>query len=274
MRGAAAFLGLLALAALAAPLLAPHGPLVQHPGSELRAPMPPYLLGTDEIGRDLLSRILHGSRATLAIALAAVAAAWAVGLPAGLIAGQRGGWVDSVITRAADALLAFPRLILGLAVLALLGPGAANIAIAIAIDLAPNVARLTRALVLRERRREYVLAARAVGVRDPHLLRRHLLPNVAGPLIAQLCVAGGYAVLAESSLSFLGLGAQPPDPSWGAMLSASRAYLREAPWYGIFPGLALAALIYSLNTVGDHLRDRLDPRRASADRAQSIQMSA
>jgi peptide/nickel transport system permease protein len=234
---------------------------VQHGGQELVPPGAGWLLGTDELGRDILSRIIYGSRISLLVGVVAVVIGAGVGIPTGLVAGYFGGWIDGVIMRLWDALLAFPGILTGIAVVTVLGPGAVNAAIALAIVNIPEFSRLTRACVLREREREYVLAGRCVGGRDGRIISRHLLPNCLAPILVQLSLSMGFAVLLEAALSFLGLGTQAPEPSWGSMLNDSRTYLRQAPWYGVFPGIALASLLVGLNYLSDALRQALDPRR-------------
>ncbi len=252
---------LLIVVALGAPMVAPFDPIEQHRGAELVPPGAPYRLGTDEFGRDILSRIIFGTRISLLVGIVAVVVGAGVGVPSGLVAGYFGGWVDGVIMRLWDALLAFPGILTGIAVVAVLGPSAVNAALALAIVNMPEFSRLTRAVVLRERERDYVLAARCLGGSDRRLIVRHLLPNCLAPLLVQLSLAMGFAVLLEAALSFLGLGTQPPAPSWGGMLNDSRTYLRQAPWYGIFPGIALAVMLVGLNYLSDALRQALDPRR-------------
>jgi peptide/nickel transport system permease protein len=252
---------LLVFTAAAAPWLAPYDPTVQHRGMELKPPSATFLLGTDQLGRDLLSRIIYGSRASLLVGVFSVALGAGVGVSTGLLAGYVGGWIDVLIMRIYDALLAFPGILLGIAVVAVTGPGIYNVAIAIGIAQMPGDARLTRSIVLSLRERDYVLAARSLGATRPRIMLTHVLPNTLPPLLVQFSLAMGFAVLAEASLSFLGLGTQPPTPSWGGMLNDSRAYLRQAAWYGIWPGLALAVLLVGLNYLSDALRNALDPRR-------------
>jgi peptide/nickel transport system permease protein len=251
---------LLVLTAVFAPLLAPYDPLAQHPGSELAVPSARFWVGTDEFGRDLFSRIVYGSRISLFVGVLAVAIGSVVGVSSGLAAGYRGGWLDASIMRLWDTLLAFPAILLGIAVAAVLGPGVTNAAIALAIISIPQFSRITRASVLGEKQKEYVQAARCIGVGDLRVALRHIFPNTVSPLLVQLSLAMAYAVLLEAGLSFLGLGTQPPDPSWGSMLSTSRAYLRQAPWYAVFPGIALSILLLGLNFLSDALRDALDPK--------------
>jgi peptide/nickel transport system permease protein len=254
-------LAVLVVCALGAPYLSPYDPLEQHVGSELLAPGSQFLLGTDNLGRDLLSRIIFGSRASLLVGVVAVGLGASLGIASGLMAGYFGGIVDGVIMRCYDALLSFPAILLGIAVVSVLGTGMLSVAYALAIASLPGFARLMRSRVLAERERDYVLAARCCGAADQRIMWLHVLPNAIAPLLIQISLAMGFSVLAESALSFLGLGTQPPDPSWGSMLNESRAYLRSDPGFGIFPGLALALLLLGLNFLSDALRDALDPRR-------------
>jgi peptide/nickel transport system permease protein len=254
---------ILVLLAVLAPVVAPYSPVEQHPGLELQPPGGQFLLGTDEIGRDLLSRILFGARISFIVGVLATAIGAGLGVSGGLLAGYLGGWVDSIIMRLCDVLLAFPGIIIGIAVISVLGPSSVNVAYAIALGSLPFFARLMRSSVLSERERDYVQAARCIGAPTGRIMLRHVLPNTVAPLLVQLSLAMGFAVLAEAALSFLGLGTQPPDPSWGSMLNDSRAYLREAPFYGLWPGIALTVLLVGLNYLSDALRDALDPRRAN-----------
>jgi peptide/nickel transport system permease protein len=259
-----AVLGLLVFLAITAPIVSPYDPLEQHVGAELRSPGTEYPLGTDNLGRDILSRIIYGSRASLLVGVVAVALGAGAGIATGLAAGYFGGIVDTLIMRFYDALLSFPAILLGIAVVSVLGTGMLSVAYALAIASLPTFARLMRSRVLAERERDYVLAARASGARDQRIMWVHVLPNAVAPLVIQIALAMGFSVLAESALSFLGLGTQPPNPSWGAMLNESRAYLRTSPGFGIFPGMALAILLLGLNFLSDALRDALDPRRTNA----------
>lgn len=259
-----AVLALLVISAIGAPVLSPYDPLLQHAGSELRAPSREFPLGTDNLGRDLLSRIIYGSRASLLVGVVAVALGAGIGIATGLAAGYFGGIVDTLIMRFYDALLSFPAILLGIAVVSIIGTGMISVAYALAIASLPTFARLMRSRVLAERERDYVLAARCCGAPDRRIMWLHVLPNAVAPLLIQISLAMGFSVLAESALSFLGLGTQPPDPSWGSMLNESRAYLRTSPWFGIFPGMALATLLLGLNFLADALRDALDPRRTNA----------
>jgi len=260
----AVIVGLLVFAALAAPIISPFDPIAQHPGMELRPPGGQFLLGTDHLGRDLLSRIIFGSRSSLLIGMVAVGLGAGLGIATGLAAGYLGGWVDAVLMRFYDALLSFPAILLGIGVVSVLGSGPLSVAYALAFATVPTFARLMRARVLTEREREYVVAARCIGARAGRIMWLHVLPNAVAPLLIQISLSMGFAVLAESALTFLGLGTQPPLPSWGGMLNESRAYLRTAPWFGIFSGLALALLLLGLNCLSDALRDALDPRRSNA----------
>ena len=247
--------------AICAPLVAPYSPYEQHPLNVLQPPSGDFWFGTDELGRDLFSRVVYGARVSFVVGVIATAIGAGVGVATGLLSGYQGGWVDSVIMRCYDALLAFPGIIIGIAVISILGPSSINVAYALALGSMPFFARLMRSSVLSEREREYVFAALCIGAGDRRIMVRHVLPNTLPPLLVQLSLAMGFAILAEASLSFLGLGTQPPDPSWGSMLNDSRTYLREAPWYGLWPGLALTVLLVALNFVSDALRDALDPRR-------------
>jgi peptide/nickel transport system permease protein len=253
----------IAMLAILAPLIVPYSPVAQHPGQELQPPGSQFWLGSDDLGRDLFSRILYGARVSFVVGIVATALGATIGVSSGLLSGYIGGWVDSVIMRCYDALLAFPGIIIGIAVISILGPSTLNVAYALAIGGMPFFARLMRSSVLSERERDYVYAARCIGARDGRIMFLHVLPNTIAPLLVQLSLAMGFAVLAEAGLSFLGLGTQPPDPSWGTMLNDSRAYLREAPWYGLWPGVALPILLVALNYLSDALRDALDPKRAN-----------
>ena len=250
----------LALIAAGAPSIAPFDPAAQHPEAELHPPGSVFLFGSDEFGRDILSRVVFGGRISLLVGGVAVSLGAAAGVPLGMVAGFYGGRADSVIMRCSDALLALPGILLALAVLAVLGAGTMQTALALAIVSVPEFARLMRAAVLVEREREYVLAAISLGSDNLRLMIRHLLPNSLSPILVQLSLAMSFAVLAEAALSFLGMGTGPPIPSWGGMLQESRQYLRQAPWFGVFPGLALAILLLGLNYLSDALREALDPR--------------
>lgn len=248
------------LAALLAPWVAPFSPVKTDFTATLQAPGPRHPLGTDELGRDVLSRIIFGSRASLEAGMISVGLAIAAGLPLGIIAGYYRGRLDDLLMRLTDAMLSFPQLVLALAVAAVLGPGLAKAMIAIAVVLTPVFMRIMRAQVLTEREREYVDAARALGAADRRIIWRHLLPNSLAPIVVQgsLNVAG--AIITEATLSFLGLGTQPPTPSWGSMLNAGQQYLSQAFWLSFWPGVAIAVTVFAVNVAGDGLREIWDPR--------------
>ena len=252
--------GTVLVIAVAAPWVAPYSPTKTDFSSYLQPPGVRHPLGTDELGRDVLSRILFGSRASLEAGVISVGLAISAGVPLGLAAGFYGGRLDDVLMRLTDAMLSFPPLILALAVAAVLGVGLAKAMIAIAVVLTPVFMRIMRAQVLSERGREYVQAARAMGAADRRIIWRHLLPNSVAPIVVQgsLNVAG--AILTEATLSFLGLGTQPPTPSWGSMLNAAQQYLTQAPWLSIWPGIAIAVTVFSVNVAGDGIREIWDPR--------------
>ncbi len=256
----AAVLALLALLALLAPWLAPADPSKIFFTAMRAAPGGAHLFGTDDLGRDILSRVMYGARVSLSAGLISVALALVVGTSMGLIAGYRRGWLDDLLMRVVDAMLSLPFLVLAIALAAILGPSLRNTMIAIAIVTAPVFARITRGEVLAQREREYVQAAQALGAGDQRVILRHLLPNISGPLIVQTSLAIANAILAESSLSFLGLGVQPPEPSWGSMLNAARGYLADAPWMALFPGVTIFLAVLAFNLLGDGLREALDPR--------------
>lgn len=247
------------VAAALATRLAPFPPLEMHSGLELQAPLGRFLLGSDEFGRDLFSRILFGARVSLAIGVTSVLIGTVLGGTAGVAAGFLGGRTETVVLRLADCLLSFPPLILGIAVATILGPGAINAAVAVGIVTIPTFARLAWTSVLGEKAKDYVRAIESLGGTGARIVWRHILPNIGGVILVQMTIAMAQAILLEASLSFLGLGTQPPDPSWGGMLNESRAFLRETPWYGIFPGLALSVLLLGLNLTADTFRDLLDP---------------
>jgi peptide/nickel transport system permease protein len=251
----------LVIVALLAPVVAPYNELVMHADARFHAPSLTYLMGTDEFGRDILSRILIGSRISLGVGLGSIAIATLVGVIVGLLAGFFGGWFDTVTMRFFDFLLAFPAILLAIVILAVLGPGSLTVILAVAIVSIPAFARLTRANVLAEKGRDYILAAHALGVQPARIVFRHILPNVVSTLLVQVTVSVASAVLLEAALSFLGLGTPPPAPSWGSMLSVGRGFLPLAPWYGIFPGLAITLLVMGFYLLGDGLRDALDPYR-------------
>jgi peptide/nickel transport system permease protein len=246
--------------ALLAPWLAPHDPLATSWSVVRKAPSAQHLFGTDEIGRDVLSRVIWGARASLLAGLVSVCISLAIGVPVGLAAGYLGTWVDLVISRLTDAMLACPFLILAIALAAFIGPSLTNAMIAIGIAATPIFVRLTRAQVQAVMVEDYIEAARAVGNSRLRIALRHVLPNVVAPLIVQATLSIAAAVIAEASLSFLGLGQQPPAPSWGSMLNTAKNYVENAPWMAVWPGLSIFLLVLSFNLVGDGLRDALDPR--------------
>jgi len=251
----------MAAVALFAPLLAPFDALEMHPPDRLQAPSATYLFGTDEFGRDILSRVLMGARLAFTVGMVSIGIATIFGVVTGLVAGYVEGLFDSVTMRFFDALLAFPVILLAIVILAVLGPGSFNAILAIAIVNIPAFARLTRANVLVEKNKDYVEASKAVGAKPGRIIFRNILPNVVSTILVQITVSMAAAVLLESALSFLGLGTPLPAPSWGSMLSIGRGYLQFAPWYGIFPGLAITLLVMGFYLLGDGLRDALDPRR-------------
>jgi peptide/nickel transport system permease protein len=246
--------------AVLAPILAPFDPIATNWGTIRKAPSAANWFGTDENGRDLLSRVMFGARASLTAGVISVSISIAVGLPLGLLAGYVGGWIDTVISRVTDAMLACPFLILAIALAAFLGPSLVNAMIAIGISATPAFIRLTRGATLNAKVDDYVEAARAVG--NPHwrIAAVHLLPNILPPIMVQATLAIAAAIIAEASLSFLGLGQQPPAPSWGSMLNNAQRFLTQAPWMALFPGAAIFLVVLAFNLLGDGLRDALDPR--------------
>ena len=247
--------------ALFAPWLAPYDPLATSWSAVRKAPSLAHWFGTDEVGRDLLSRVIWGARASLSAGLVAVVIAVAVGLPLGMMAGYLGGWVDMVIGRLTDAMLAIPFLILAIALAAFLGPSLSNAMIAIGVTATPIFVRLARGQVIQARAEDWVEAARSVGNPRARILVRHILPNILPPVLVQATLTIASAIIAEASLSFLGLGQQPPAPSWGSMLNTAQRFLTQAPWMALFPGAAIFLTVLAFNLFGDALRDALDPRR-------------
>ena len=257
---ALAWLALVGLGAILAPHLAPSGPMEANPARALVPPGPDWRLGTDLLGRDVWARILWGGRRTLGMGMLALGLAVGLGLPTGLIAGTFGGWVDAVLMRLVDALLAFPSILLAMAVVALLGPGLGPVAVAVGVAAAPAYARVARSAALDVRAQPYVEAARAIGGTRWHIMVWHILPNAAAPLVAFAAAQLGWVLLNAAALNFLGLGAPPGTPEWGAMLAEGRGYLRDAPWVSTFPGLALTLTVLAANLVGDGLQEVLRPR--------------
>jgi peptide/nickel transport system permease protein len=248
------------LLALGADVVSPYSPATQDYGAILSPPSLEHLMGTDNLGRDTLSRIIHGTRVSIQAGLVSVGLAAVVGTLLGLVAGYRGGWVDDLLMRLCDALWSFPTLVLALAIAAALGPGLTNAMIAIGVVFTPVFARLVRGSALSVREREFVLAARVVGAGDGRIMRLHVLPNVLAPVIVQGSLLVALAIVVEATLSFLGLGTQPPEPSWGSMLKAASQYMQVAPWLSFFPGFAIFVSVLGLNLLGDGLRRALDPR--------------
>ncbi|MGB9098539.1 ABC transporter permease [Erwinia sp.] len=248
------------LLALLAPLLAPFDPIKADFMAVRKAPSALHWLGTDELGRDLLSRLIWGARTSLLAGCISVVIAILIGVPLGLIAGYWQGMWDGVISRFIEALLACPFLILAIALGAFLGPSLGNAMIAIGLSAMPIFARLTRGQVIAIRNEEYIEGARAIGLPDRWIVLRYVLPNVMSPILVQATLAIASAIITEASLSFLGLGQQPPNPSWGAMLNTAKGFLEQAPWMSIFPGLAIFLIVQGFNLLGDGLRDALDPR--------------
>ena len=264
-RHRAAALGLVVLAVLAtcavlAPWLSPADPIKTAPREALREPGPGHAFGTDQYGRDVLSRVLHGARISLVVGLVSVSIALVLGLPVGLAAGYYGGRLDELLMRVMDVLLAFPGILLALAIVSVLTPSLVNLMIAVGLAAVPTYARLVRGSVLVAKENLYVEAARAVGCRDGLVVARYILPNVVAPVIVTATLGMGTAILSAAALSFLGLGSQPPQPEWGRMLSEGRDYLREAWWISTFPGLGIVFTVLAMNLLGDGLRDVLDPR--------------
>jgi peptide/nickel transport system permease protein len=264
LRGHEAFLAGLAIVCLLAgisilaPVLAPHDPTAIHASDGLAAPSSTYLLGTDNLGRDILSRIIYAAKTSLLVALGSVLVAGVIGVPLGLIAGYAGGKIDSVIMRVLDAILAFPVILLAILVVATLGTQTINLILTIGFVFIPYFTRLVRGNVLTLKEREFVTASRASGANDRYLVTRVILPNILSPIVVQASLTMSLAVLIEAALSFLGLGVQEPTPAWGSMLQNSQLYLREAPWFVFSPGLCIFFSVLAFNLIGDGLRDLLD----------------
>jgi len=260
-----AVLGLLIIAvfvavAILAPMLAPYDPIRQSWSSIRKPPSIEHWFGTDESGRDLFSRVIFGARASLLAGVVSISIALSLGVPLGLLAGYGGKWTDALISRITDAMLACPFLILAIALAAFLGPSLQNAMIAIGLTATPIFVRLTRGQVLSVKVEDYVEAARAVGNPPTRIALKHILPNILPALIVQATISVATAIIAEASLSFLGLGQQPPAPSWGSMLNTAQRFLTNAPWMAVWPGLAIFLVVLSFNMVGDGLRDALDPK--------------
>ena len=252
------------LVALLSPLISPHNPTAVAPDDAYLPPLSPgHVLGTDELGRDLLSRVLWGARISLPVALVAVLVGLVGGGLIGLVSGYAGGVTDLLLMRLVDALLAFPALILAIALVAALGPSLVNAMVAIGVVAVPVYARLIRGVVLQLKRLDFVVATRSIGASPLRIVVRHLIPNLMNPVLVQVSLSAGFAILAEATLSFLGLGAQPPTPDWGQMITIGRTFLPNDPWLAIVPGACISITVYSFNLLGDSLRDALDPRLRS-----------
>ena len=256
----AAILLVFVLAAILAPWIAPYNPIKTNFLAIRKPPSAAFWLGTDELGRDLLSRMIWGARGSLLAGGISVAIAMAIGVPLGLLAGYFGGRLDALISRVVDALLSCPFLVLAIALGAFLGPSLTNAMIAIGLSAMPIFARLTRGQVLSIRHEDYLEGARAIGLPDRWIIARYVLPNILSPLVVQAALTIASAILAEASLSFLGLGQQPPYPSWGSMLNAARNFMEQAPWMSLAPGAAIYITVLSFNLLGDGLSDALDPK--------------
>ena len=255
-----AVLSLFIVLAVLAPLISPYDAVATSWSLVRKPPSALHWFGTDELGRDVLARVIYGARASLLAGLISVTLAMSIGVPLGLLAGYRGGFADALISRITDAMLACPFLILAIALAAFLGPSLGNAMIAIGVSATPVFIRLTRAQVMGVKVEDYVEAARSIGNPPWRIALVHILPNILPALLVQATLSIAAAIIAEAALSFLGLGQQPPAPSWGSMLNAAQRFLTNAPWMAIWPGLAIFLVVLSLNLVGDGLRDALDPR--------------
>ena len=261
---ALAIIVLLAIVAAAAPQISPYDPLHQDYTAFRKAPSLEHPHGTDQVGRDVLSRIIHGTRISFMVGVIAVGVALLLGVPIGLLSGYFRGAMDEVLMRVVDALAAFPSLVLALAIVAVLKPSLVNVMFAIGITSIPIFARLTRSQVLSLRERDFIVAATALGASDWRIMVRHILPNALSPIIVQATLGLGFAILAEASLGYLGVGVQPPTPTWGGILNQGAPLIEIAPWLSIVPGLAIFILVLAFNLLGDALRDALDPRQRKA----------
>jgi peptide/nickel transport system permease protein len=255
-----AILAALVVAAILGPSIVQQDPLAQDVSRRLEAPGHDHVLGTDRLGRDLASRVLYGARGSLTTAAAVVAIGVTIGAVLGLVSGYFGRKIDFVIQRGVDVILAFPSMLLAIGIMAFMGQGLVNLILAISLVNIPQVTRLVRSRVLQVREVEFVEAARAIGAGDGYMIRRHIFPSTVGPLVVQATFILVYAIRTEASLSFIGLGIPPPDPSWGGLLDEGKAYIQTAPWMIVAPGGAIALTILGLSLIGDGLRDLLDPR--------------
>lgn len=260
---------LMVLAAALGPLIAPYGINQTDVSNALLPPSGAHWFGTDDLGRDVFSRVMIAAQVSLRVALISVAIALAVGVTLGIVAGYVGGWLDSVFMRLVDVMFAFPMLILALAIVAVLGPGVTTATIAIGIVYVPIFARVARASTLGVRTEPYVRASQTMGTGNLRILTRHILPNISGPIIVQTSLSLAFAILSEAALSFLGLGVQPPQPSWGRMLFEAQSLMGTAWWLGVFPGIAIFVTVLAFNLVGDGLRDVLDPQQRSVIESRS-----
>ncbi len=256
----ALLVALMALTSIAAPALTPYHPVKMSPADRLQPPSAEHPFGTDQLGRDVMSRVMYGGRLSLPMGIAPIAVAALAGLLLGLVSGYFGGWLDLVLMRVVDVWIAFPPILLALAVVTILGTGLTNIMIALGIAWIPYYARMVRGSVLEAKYRVYVDAARALGGMDLRIILRHVLPNVLTPILVMSSMGVANAILAGAALSFLGLGAQAPAPEWGTSLADARQFIRMGWWVGLFPGLAIAVTVLGANLMGDGLRDALDPK--------------
>ncbi len=255
-----AFVIAIALVAALAPHIAPFPPGEQNLRLALKGPSAEHWLGTDELGRDVLSRLIFGARVSLVAGVEAVGVGVLIGVPSGLIAGYFGRWIDSILSRIAEAILSFPPLLLAIAIVGVLGKGITNAMLAIGVVFAPRFFRLVRGSVLAVREETYVEAARSIGCRHRMIVRKHILPNVISPLLIQVMLTIGLAMLSEASLSFLGLGVQPPEPSWGSMMGSAYRHVSRQPWQAVYPGLVLVLVVLAFNSIGEGLRSSIGRR--------------
>jgi len=262
---AASIIVVFVAAALFAPLLAPYDPAATDGVNRLQTPSASHVFGTDTLGRDVFSRALHGARVSLEVAVLAVLVAGAIGVPLGILSGFRGGWIDTIVMRVTDAVIAFPSLVLALTLVLVLGPTVVNIMLALGIGAAPSYARLVRGQVLSLKNMEYITAARAIGATDIRIMARYLWPNTLPTVIVAASLTMGTAILAEASLSFLGVGVRPPTPTWGGMLNEAFSQIYAAPFLSVFPGAAIFLITLSFNLLGDGIRDVMDPRLRTID---------
>jgi len=251
---------LIVVISLSAPLISPYDPIKTNQRLSLEQPSVEHLMGTDRFGRDIFSRVVWAGQTSLPIGLVSVAIGLLFGVSVGLLAGYYGGWFDAISMRVVDLLLAFPGILLALAIIAILGGSLVNLMIAVGIAAIPDYVRITRGTVLSLKEREFIVAARVIGCRGPAIMLRHILPNVVAPLIVLATLGMAAAIITGSALSFLGLGIKPPTPEWGNMLAEGREFLQHAPWVAFFPGAAIMLTVLSINLLGDGLRDALDPR--------------